>query len=238
MNKNIVKYVIFLSLFCSLSLSFIEGDTKHTVYNKEQEATFFKEFDQAQSKTNTIVSQFIEKKELTLLDSPVVSRGVFYYRKPNQILWEYHEPDVKKFLLTGKILLSYYPKEKKAEQINIKRFSGHVFKFICIGQLSKDLKNYYKMEISNSRDSKEVLMTLIPKKRKVKKRIDHLKLWIDRKTFQLSQLQYVEVDGDRTTITFEKVQVNAEVPASTFEIDLPSDVEISEKFTEFLNDKN
>ncbi len=210
---------------------------KHLVYDKEQEEVFLKKFDQIQQETNTIVSKFTEKKELKLLDKPVISMGIFYYMKPNQILWEYQKPKLKKFLLTGNILLSYYPEEKKAERINIKRFSEQVFKFFCIGQLSEDLKDYYKIRISNSSDSKDVIMTLIPKKRRLKKRVFHLKLWIDRKTFQPCQLQYVEVDKDITTITFEKMEVNVEIPAPTFEINLPSDVEIKEEFTEFLNSK-
>lgn len=207
------------------------------MYSKEQQTSFLEKFDQVQEKTNTLISNFTERKELTLLNKPAISHGVFYYQRPNQILWEYQRPEVKKFLLTGNTLLSYYPKEKKAEQISIKRFRKHVFKFFCIGQLSKDLKDYYKIEVSDNHNPKNVLMTLWPKKRKLKKRIDHLKLWIDRDQYQLTKLQYVEVDSDKTTITFDKLQINAEVPSSAFEIDLPADVEIRKKLTEFSNDQ-
>lgn len=214
----------------------MEGKASQQIYNKEQETSFLKKFDQAQEKTNTIISNFTERKELTLLNGPAISHGVFYYMRPDQILWEYQQPDVKKFLLTKDTLLSYYPKEKKAEQINIKRFRKHVFRFFCIGQLSKDLSDYYEIELSDNHHSKNVQMTLRPKKRKLKKRIDHLTLWIDRDQYQLTKLQYVEVDGDKTTITFDKLQVNAKVPSSAFEIDLPADVEIRNELTEFSDD--
>ncbi len=232
-----MKHVVFLGLFCFLSTSQLEGKIDSHLFNKEQEASFLKSFDQVQEETVTIISNFTEKKELTLLNKPVVSQGVLYYKRPNQILWEYQKPDIRKFLLTGDNLLSYYPKEKKAEQTSIKRFRSHVFKFFCIGQLSKDLKDYYKIEVSNSQKAKNVLMKLWPKKRKLKKRIDHLKLWIDRESYQLTQLQYIEVDGDKTTISFDRLQINEEVPSSTFQIDLPADVEVKKEFTEFSNDR-
>jgi outer membrane lipoprotein carrier protein len=230
-----MKHAVLLALLCCLTPSQMAGTIGSQVYSKEQEASFLKKFDQVQEETITMISDFTEKKELTLLDQPAVSQGVLYYQRPNQILWEYQKPDSKKFLLTGDRLLSYYPEEKKAEQISIKRFRSHVFKFFCIGQLSKDLKDYYKIEVSNSQNSKNILMTLWPKKRKLKKRIDHLNLWIDRKALQLTQLQYVEVDGDKTTIRFDNLQINKDIPSSIFQIELPEDVEVKKRFTEFSN---
>ncbi len=232
-----MKYLFLLPLLCCISSFQVLGLDSELVYSKEQEMSFLKKFDQVQEQTITVISNFTEKKELTLLDQPVISQGILYYKRPNQILWEYQKPDIKKFLLTGDHLLSYYPKEKRAEQISIKRFRSHVFKFFCIGQLSEDLRDYYKMEVSNSHNAKNVLMTLWPKKRKLKKRIDHLKLWIDRDVHQLTRLQYVEVDGDQTTIDFNNLRVNREIPPSTFQIDLPADVEVKREFTEFSSDE-
>lgn len=228
-----MKYLVLLPFLCCMSSFQVLGLDSDQLYSKEQEISFLKKFDQVQEETITMISNFTEKKELTLLDKPAISHGILYYKRPNQILWEYQKPDIKKFLLTGDHLLSYYPKEKKAEQISIKRFRSHVFKFFCIGQLSKDLKDYYKMEVSNNQNQKNVLMTLWPRKRKLKKRIDHLKLWIDRDVHQLTRLQYVEVDGDKTTINFDNLRVNSEIPPSTFQIDLPADVEVKKEFTEF-----
>lgn len=232
-----MSYLFLLSILVLFGPSMTEATIKHSIYNKQQKEAFLKQFDKVQQHMETIISHFIEKKELKLLDKPVISRGKFYYRKPNHILWEYEKPHLKKFLLTGNILLSYYPEEKKAEQVNIRRFSSHLFRFFCIGQLSRDLKDYYKIEISNSPDSKDVLMTLIPKKRKWKKKLKHLKVWIDRKTFQFSQLQFTEMDGDQTTLIFKKMNINSDLPASIFEIHLPPDVEIKNELTGFLNDQ-
>ena len=63
-------------------------------------ARILQAFDKAQRETGTLVASFTEKKELKLLARPVLSRGEFYYNRPNQVRWEYLDPDRKVFVIT------------------------------------------------------------------------------------------------------------------------------------------
>ncbi|MEW5807385.1 MAG: outer membrane lipoprotein carrier protein LolA [Acidobacteriota bacterium] len=233
MQKYDLKGIFIFFLVATLSYGLLGTEEKHTIYTDEQTEAFFKKFDFVQKETKTIQATFVEKKELKLLEEPVVSKGRFYFTSPSQALWEYQNPEEKTFLLTKNDLISYYPKEKKAEKVNIKRFSGQVFKFFAVGQISKDLKDYYNIEVSNNNNSKKIIMTLRPKKRRAKKRVDVVRIWIDKTTLQPYQIQYVEMDGDKTTLTFDNLKINEEISAEIYKLNIPPDVEIKEGFSEF-----
>ncbi len=236
-NKAFTSILIVGFFFC-FSMFFGATEEKHATYTKEQAEAFFEKFDEVQKNTLTIQADFSERKELRLLKEPAVSKGKFYYTRPNQILWSYQKPDEKQFLLTKNTITSYYPKEKKAEQVSIKRYSKRVFKFFTVGAPSKDLKDLYDIELSNSSNSKRVLMTLEPKKRGVKKRVEVVKLWIEKATLLPQQIQWVEVDGDTTTITFENVKTNVQINEDVYKLNIPPDIEIKEGLSEFSNNGN
>src|SRR6185503_6010624 len=74
-----------------------------------------REFDQGGRVPLGLIAGFTEKKNLKLLARPVVSRGELYYNRPNQVRWEYLEPDRKVFVITEERYMAYYPALKRAE---------------------------------------------------------------------------------------------------------------------------
>lgn len=49
----------------------------------------------------SLQSRFTQKKTLELFDDTVVSKGNFYFRRPDSLRWEYTEPIETGFILTG-----------------------------------------------------------------------------------------------------------------------------------------
>ncbi len=106
-------------------------------------------FDKAQRETSSLVAGFTEKKQLKLLARPVLSRGEFYYHRPNQVRWEYLEPDRKVFVITEDMYLAYYPALKRAEEVPIKKFVGkRLFRFLGLGQSIDELGKYYEFRLA------------------------------------------------------------------------------------------
>ena len=62
--------------------------------------TVLERFDHAQRETDTMVADFTERKDLNLLAEPLISRGEFFFNRPNQVRWEYVEPEHKVFLIS------------------------------------------------------------------------------------------------------------------------------------------
>jgi len=192
-------------------------------------------FDRAQRETSTLVAAFTEKKDLKLLARPLLSRGELYYNRPNQVRWEYVEPDHKVFVITEDMYLAYYPALKRAEEVSIKKFVGkRLFRFIGLGQSIEELGKYYEFRLAPQSDLKDTyLLILVPRKKKLRERVAEMKIWVDSSTYLPHQLQYVETDGDSTLLTFHDVRTNVEVAASRFRLELPKDVVVSESFNGF-----
>ncbi|OLD63667.1 MAG: hypothetical protein AUI47_08505 [Acidobacteria bacterium 13_1_40CM_2_68_5] len=198
-------------------------------------ARILQAFDRAQIETSTLVAAFTEKKDLKLLARPVLSRGELYYNRPNQVRWEYVEPDHKVFVITEDMYVAYYPALKRAEEVPIKKFVGkRLFRFIGLGQSIDELGKYYEFQLAPQSDLKDThLLLLVPRKKKLRERVAEMKIWVDTSTYLPRQLQYVEADGDSTLLTFHDVRTNVEVAATRFRLELPKDVVVSESFNGF-----
>jgi len=198
-------------------------------------ARILQAFDKAQRETGTLVASFTEKKDLKLLARPVLSRGEFYYNRPNQVRWEYLDPDRKVFVITEDMYIAYYPALKRAEEVPIKKFVGkRLFRFLGVGQSIDDLGKYYEFRLAPQSDLKDThLLILVPRKKKLAERVAEMKIWVDTTTFLPRQLQYVESDGDSTLLAFQDIRTNVPVAAGRFHLDLPKDVVVSESFNGF-----
>ena len=194
-------------------------------------------FDAAQSGVNALSARFVERKEIGLLKNTVVQEGRFYHSKPDKFLWEYMKPEPKMLLMNGKHLVAYYPEQKQAEEIQT-RLSRRLVKYFGLGQVFADLQNYYSLALAPDADmpgARAIVMT--PTKKSLAKRLLEVRLWIDEDLQQVRQLEYREQDGDRTLFTFSDITVNPAIAADRYEIDLPTDVVVSNSFSGFFSEK-
>ena len=144
-----------ITLFAALTISLAGGPSGDPAKNGDVPADAARDtaaepmlerilqaFDKAQRETTSLVAGFTEKKELKLLARPVLSRGELCYNRPNQVRWEYLEPDRKVFVITEDMYLAYYPALKRAEEVPIKKFVGkRLFRFLGLGSRSTSWGN-------------------------------------------------------------------------------------------------
>src|SRR5262245_56347515 len=174
-------------------------------------------FDETQSSTQTLTASFTERKEISLLKEPVVAKGRFYYTKPDDVLWQYTEPDPRYFLISKDQLLSYFPLKRRAEKVSIGLYHDRLLKVLAIGQPSKNLLKYYDIRLETGNDVEGThLLILSPRKRSVKKRIQEVRLWVSTDKSLPVRMQYREPDGDTTTISFEDVRFNPQIASSVY----------------------
>jgi outer membrane lipoprotein-sorting protein len=196
-------------------------------------------FDETQGSTRTLTAAFTERKEIQLLKEPVVAKGRFFYTKPDDVLWQYTDPDPRYFLISKNELLSYFPSKRRAERVSIGLYHDRLLKVLAIGQPSKNLLKYYDIHLDESNGIANThLLILTPRKRMVKKRISEVRLWVSKETSLPVRMQYCEPDGDSTTIAFEDVRFNPQIASSVYKIEIPKDVEIKKGFSGMSENKD
>lgn len=182
----------------------------------------------AQNNTNTLQADFRQEKTLGLLSKTEVSTGRFVYSKPNNVLWTYDAPKRVTMLIADGMLTTYYPDLNKAERIEVKRYQDRIFKYMGASGAIDELGAWFNFTFTNTSDKPYFVLDLDPKNKAVAKRVRHIKIFIDRKSYLTTQFEYTEGDGDKTRYEFLNVKTNTPVEQSRFSIALPSNVHIEQ----------
>ncbi len=182
----------------------------------------------AQAQTTTIEADFRQEKTLALLAKPEVSTGRFVYSKPNNVLWSYDAPKRVTMLIADGMLTTYYPDLNKAERIEVKRYQDRIFRYMGASGAIDELGAWFNFTFTNTSDKPYFVLDLDPKNKAVAKRVRHIKIFIDRKTYLTTQFEYTEGDGDKTRYEFLNVKINAPVEQSRFVLTLPSSVRVEQ----------
>jgi outer membrane lipoprotein-sorting protein len=181
-----------------------------------------------QKTTNTLEADFRQEKVLALLAKPEVSTGHFTFSKPNSVLWRYDAPKRVEMLITNGMLTTYYPDLNKAEQIEVKRYQDRIFKYMGASGAIDELGAYFDFTFSNKSDQPYFELDLKPKTKGIAKRVRHIKIWIDKKSYLTTKFEYTEGDGDITRYEFTNVRLNQPIEAGRFTLSLPKTVRVEQ----------
>jgi len=182
----------------------------------------------AQTKTNTLQADFRQEKTLALLSKPEVSSGRFVYSKPNNVLWTYDAPKRVTMLIANGMLTTYYPDLNKAERIEVKRYQDRIFKYMGASGAIDELGAWFNFTFTNTENKPYYVLDLDPKSKTIAKRVRHIRINIDKKSYLTTEFEYTEGDGDKTKYEFQNIRINAPVEQSRFTLQLPSSVRVEQ----------
>jgi len=181
-----------------------------------------------QKKTETLEADFRQEKTLALLAKPEVSTGHFTYSKPNNVLWRYDAPKRVEMLIANGVLTTYYPELRKAEQIEVKRYQDRIFKYMGASGALDELATYFDFTFVNRADDAYYRLDLTPKSKGIARRVRHITIWIDKKSYLTTKFEYIEGDGDLTRYEFTHVRVNQPIEQGRFTLNLPPSVKLEQ----------
>ncbi len=189
-------------------------------------AQVIKKIQDQQKKTSTLQADFRQEKELALLAKPEVSTGKFVFSRPSNVLWTYEAPKKVQMVIANGALTTYYPELGKAERIDVKKFEDRIFKYMGATGAIDELARYFDFTFTDSKSKPVYVLDLTPKNKAVAKRVQRIKLSIDKTTYLTSKIEYVEGDGDITRYEFTNLRINEPVPPSRFALSMPSSVRV------------
>ncbi len=190
--------------------------------------TVIKKIQEQQKRTSTLQAEFRQEKELALLSKPEVSTGTFIFSRPSNVLWTYTSPKRVQMVIADGMMTTYYADLGKAERIDVKRFEDRIFKYMGASGAIDELARYFDFTFTDSKSKPVYVLDLTPKNRAVSKRVQRIKLWIDKTTYLTSKIEYVEGDGDITRYEFTNIRINEPVPHSRFALQLPASVRVEQ----------
>jgi len=208
-------YKIILLIFSlSITSSFAQDKSFKKITNLEQVKSKIADYS---SKTNSIKSDFVQEKHLEILETPLISKGQFFYKKENNIRWEYTEP--LKYIIVihkGKFTIK---DETKVSEYDIE--SNKMFKEInnmIITSMKGEIINNKDFAVSFFENNTYYLAKLKPNKKEIADFITTIKIYFNKTDFSVSKVIMVETEQDYTQIVFKNKSVNTQLNESIFNI--------------------
>jgi len=192
------------------------------------------EFDRAQAAIRSLSAEFVDTTRTPLLKEPVVSEGQLYLTKPDSVRWEYRSPEEMRFVIAHDEYTGYFPTRKQAEKRDVRRWREHLFRFMGLGQTSAELTRFYDLRLGPAQaegPAGAVLLLLEPKRKRARKQVDEVRLWVDGSTWLPVRIEYAGASGTLRRFDFTDVRLNPELAAGLYRVDLPPDVAVTEGFS-------
>jgi outer membrane lipoprotein-sorting protein len=168
------------------------------------------------SKVNTIESDFVQEKHLSMLSNKIISKGYFCFKKDNNIRWEYVQPYRYLVIISNNKIFIKEDKNQKQYDIESNKMFQEMNRFIsgCIqGDILKNEKDY---QVGYFEDDNNYFVSLVPKAEAMRKMLNEIQIWFSKTDLTVSRINMVESGGDYTKIDFTNKKLNTNVPAEKF----------------------
>ena len=211
--KKII-FLIVLGVIPGLGLCGQASEGSQETVDKNR---IFSEIAAFSSDVNTLSSDFIQEKHLSMLNNVLIFKGRFYYKRNKQMRWALTEPNESGFSVNGKKVKRWDAKSGSKQTFDvhqvpfIKVFSEQVFAWAKAD--FKWLQKRYRIEIISVSPTD---LKLFPRSSREKEYVDHLRIAFARDAGYVSAVEVHEPDGDFTRIRFLNTRVNEPLQDSLF----------------------
>jgi outer membrane lipoprotein carrier protein len=175
---------------------------------------------ESQHAVRTLQADFVQLKRSELLLEAVESSGVFLFRAPDLVRWNYLRPDSMVVLFTDDTVTTYHPQQSRAERFKVSGKQRRFVRVIAGMQPLDDLTQNFSVTLADPGGGASYRLTLRPVTSMLKKRLRSVEIEIDRTLFLPVVVEYTEVDGDSTRYEFRNLVINAPIDDSEFRLDL------------------
>jgi outer membrane lipoprotein carrier protein len=189
-------------------------------------AAVLKSLESAGRGLKTMKASFVETKVLVLLDEKQETRGDVLLQVPGRLRWNYTTPQPSAMVIKDGRFSRYIPKSK---QVFRGQARGEADLLVGFGPGAAGLGQKYEVTLVGEEAVGGIsayVLDLKPRPDQASSGLfSGIRLWVDKARSIPIQTRLTEPTGDHTTIRFEGVVLNGPIPASAFDLKLPSGVE-------------
>jgi len=206
---KIITTLVFISIVCL-------GKAQHTGYTLVKDTAVFKQqFAVASQKINSVQSDFVQEKNLSMLSEKIISKGRFWFKKDNKVRMEYNQPFQYLMVLSNNnIYIKDGQKENKISASSNKLFQQ--INRIVIDCVKGSAFSNTDFRINVFENKQTYLIELSPVVKNLKDIFKTINVTVDKKDYSVLSIQMNEVSGDYTSINFINKQINANLPDALF----------------------
>ncbi len=179
--------------------------------------------------TADLKANFLQEVTMKSLRKTNREEGIFYFKKPRQMVWDYTLPKAKKMVVNAKTVWLYIP----ADGVVYVQNAAEVFKTQAIvrflsgwGKLADDFHITFARTDARTDDADkdgDYQLKLVPHERDFG--VAELFLTLD-KQFYISRVNFNDSYGNATRLVFRDIKVNNNLPEKFFGFIPPAGTEV------------
>lgn len=200
-------------LFCLL---FTVASSMAVPLNTQQE--IIARINKAASGLKSMSCNFTQTKHLSLLSDKMTAQGEMHYTQPGKLRWEYTSPYQYIFIFNDtKVYVGNKSRKEIIDTQNNKIFK-EVARIMMATVTGTALSNSSEFDINLSDGHTAWKVTLIPKKKEIKKMFAKTELFFSKPNLVITEINIYEKNNDRTHIKLKNVSINTTVNETLFAI--------------------
>lgn len=190
-----------------------------TASAQDSEAQIRQKIAAAAQAMTTLQCDFVQTKQLRMLNDKMMSEGRMYYSQSDKLRWEYVKPYQYIFILNGDHVLL---KNKQRSDVIDVRQNGlfrEMARIMMNSLVGSSLKDDRTFKTAIATEGSQWVATLTPLRKDMKQMFQRIVLHFDRRQATVSRVELVEKSGDQTTIDLKNVRKNETVDPSLFAVE-------------------
>lgn len=177
-----------------------------------------KSIEESAAHTSTITANFLQEKEMSILDEKIRSSGKFFFKKERLLRWEYLQPYSYIIVINNdRITVQDEKKTSHFDSRGNKVFSevNRIIVGSIRGTLLGDEQNFRNSFFENG---SAFIVKLVPLSSSLKSSLKEITLHFNKKDYSVDRLEMTENTGDRTVIIFTDKKFNDLLPDEKFDL--------------------
>ena len=205
--------MVFVFLCCMLTMQ-----AQYPGYKAVADLSRFKEVFTSMAKSiQTIKSDFVQEKELSLLSEKIVSKGKFWFKKENKVRMEYQQPFQYLMVINqDNIYIKDGQKENKISSRSNKLFQQ--INKITVDCIQGTVLNNPEYKIIVFENNQVFLIELSPSAKALREFFKNINIFVSKKDYSVDKLELHEQSGDKTVISYVNKELNTTLPDALFTI--------------------
>ncbi len=177
-------------------------------------------------KTSDIKADFIQEATIKSINKTDREEGVFYFKNPRRMVWDYLKPRAKKLVINPQTAWLYVPEDRMVYVYDGASFfrSRASIRFLSgLGKLKEDFQISLAGPAAQDKEG-NFLLKLVPKERDFG--VGEFFLTLDKEQFHITRLSFTDTFGNATRLFFRNIKINNRLPEKMFTFNPPPGVEV------------
>ncbi|MBR3411950.1 MAG: outer membrane lipoprotein carrier protein LolA [Bacteroidales bacterium] len=188
-----------------------------TVYLSAQHDAM-QRINRAATAIKTMQGDFVQTKQLKLLNDQMVSKGRMCYQGGDKLRWEYVTPYSYVFIMNGSQVQLKNSTRSDVIDVNQNKIFKEIAQIMMNSVVGKCLQDDKSFKTTIQETASEYVATLLPLKKNMKQMFQQIVLHFQKQQSVVSKVELLEKNGDRTMIELKNIRLNETIPAREFAV--------------------